>query len=274
MKIGISTYAYRWEFSNKAEIPISLEAMLKKTSQFGAEVFQICDYPLIENYSLEELRRFKQKANEFGIELELGTQGVHPEHIRKYIEIADVLGASVLRTTIHGAGYLPTISEAITWLIDIEKELEISGVKIALETYEPIKSTDLVIIVKEVNSPNIGICLDPGNSISELEHPKDVVLNTIGYVTNLHVKDFIFKRGERKVGFELTGCPLGEGQLDLEFMLETLLKSEKKVNAIIELWLPYFDSIEKTIIVQDDWIEKSIKYLKQKIESVFHARNL
>ncbi|RBW68377.1 sugar phosphate isomerase/epimerase family protein [Bacillus taeanensis] len=269
MKIGISTYALRWEweFVDKIENPLDIYGLLYRVKELGAEAFQICDYPPIEEMSTGELQAFKEKAKELGIELELGTQGVYPDHLLKYLKIANALEVKVLRTMVHDKVHQPSIAQAEEWLKKILPSFELSGVKIALETYEPVKTSDLVSIVKSINSSYIGICLDPGNSISELEFPDAVIENTAPYVTNCHLKDFVFKRREGSIGFNLLGAPVGDGQLNLDFLLETLKKEGKTVNGIIELWLPFTESAEKTAQLQTEWIQKSIANMKKKLSS-------
>ncbi|QHZ48467.1 sugar phosphate isomerase/epimerase family protein [Bacillus sp. NSP9.1] len=264
MKIGISTYAFRWSWQPE-EASLDLFDMLQKTREFEGEVFQICDYPGIEKMDKEELLTLRETADELGIELELGTQGIHPDHLRKYLEIAHVLNSKVLRSMVHGNGHQPDNNEAVKWLKEISSDFEHVGVKLALETYEPVKTADLIQIVKAVNHSNIGICLDPGNSISELEFPDDVIRNTAPFVTNVHFKDFIFRRREGSIGFYLTGAPVGEGQLNLDFLLQTLKNEQVNVSGIIELWLPFTDTYEKTVEIQYDWIRRSINYLKRVI---------
>lgn len=267
MKIGISTYAYRWEweFTEHLQQPLSLRDMVDKTNQFGAEVFQICDYPLLEKMSDAELGELKAYAESKNVELEVGTQGIEPGHLENYLRIAKAVGSKVLRTMVHDKVYQPSIEQAEKWLAQVAPLFEEADVQIALETYEPVKTADLVRIIKALGSSHVGICLDPGNSISELEFPDDVIRNTAPYTTNVHFKDFVFKRREGSIGFYLLGSPVGEGQLNLDFLLETLKKENIDVNGVIEMWLPFTETIDKTIELQNEWIQRSVNNLKEKL---------
>lgn len=264
MKIGVSTYAYRWAWGEHEQLknPLTLFDMIDKTKQFSAEVFQICDYPLIEEMDHQALVELKEYAHSHQIELEVGTQGIEPSHLEKYVNIAKVLESKVIRTMVHDQVNSPSIEQAKQWLNSSVDLLEEAGISIALETYEPVKTKDLIEIVQDVNSEKIGICLDPGNSISELEFPDDVIRNTAPYVTNVHFKDFRFTRRAGSVGFNLLGSPVGEGQLNLEYLLETIEKHGKNVNGVIELWLPFTETIDKTIELQNQWIERSVQNLQ------------
>ncbi|WP_158735827.1 sugar phosphate isomerase/epimerase [Alteribacillus sp. YIM 98480] len=262
MKVGISTYAFRWEVEKLPKEPQTLKHLISKTKTLGGEVFQICDYDEIVEFSEQEVKDISLYAEQQGIELELGTQGIHPDHLKTYAVVASWLKAATLRSMVHSKNTKPSNEEAVHWLKESLDSLIENNVKIALETYEPVKTKDLVEIVEEVNHPHVGICLDPANSISELEMPNDVIDNVIHHSTNVHLKDFIFIRKDRTIGFDLIGTPVGEGQLDLEYLLNSLNGVSQTPNGIIELWLPYQGSMEETIKVEDEWIQKSIKNMK------------
>ena len=46
---------------------------------------------------------------------------------------------------------------------------------LALETYEQVATADLVGLVERIDSPRLGICLDPANVVARLELPRDCV---------------------------------------------------------------------------------------------------
>ena len=74
------------------------------------------------------------------------------------------------------------------------------------------------------------------------------------HVVNLHVKDFAFSRRDGWVGFELSGVPLGTGQLPLERMLDAV--APRDPNAIIELWVPY-----EQRELEAEWAKRSLDRL-------------
>ena len=84
---------------------------------------------------------------------------------------------------------------------------EAAGVTVALETYEQVPVDTLIDIVQQVDSPALGICLDPGNCVAALETPTSTIERTAPYVRNLHVKDFAFSRKDGWVGFTFAGSP-------------------------------------------------------------------
>ncbi|WP_158735816.1 sugar phosphate isomerase/epimerase [Alteribacillus sp. YIM 98480] len=267
MKIGISTYALLWEFTSPDQEPLneplSLKEMLGKAKELGGEVFQICDYEPLESMSENEIALIARLAKELDMEIELGTRGVEPDHLLKYLKLAQSFDTTVVRTMINSKRSKPSINQAIEWIQNVLPDYKEANVSLSLENYEQVKVKDLVYVVKQINDRNVGICLDPPNTI--MEGQKEVIQELAPYVNNLHVKDFTMSRRNQWVGFSVVGCPLGEGYLELDYMLNHLKNENKTPNAIIELWLPFQDTLENTRKMEDEWIKKSIDHLRRKI---------
>jgi sugar phosphate isomerase/epimerase len=137
-----------------------------------------------------------------------------------------------------------------------------AGVTLALETYERCPTEALLALVEAVDSPNLGICLDPANCIAALENPRDVIERCAERTVNLHVKDFRFGRQEGLNGFVLTGAPLGEGQLDLDLLFDRVRPAERGISRIIEHWLPWQGDEQTTLDAERNWIVHNITYLR------------
>ncbi len=262
--IGLGTYSFFWQHSSEAPEPLSLPTMLRRTRDLGVTVFQICDYLPILGYSAAELRGLRTLADELGITLELGTRGVQQEHLSTFLSLAEVLGAGVVRSMVNTAEHRPSMSEAEALLRASVPSYEAAGVTLALETYEQVSSTDLVGLIEAVGSTNLGICLDPANSVAALELPRDVVKRTAPYVKNIHVKDFAFTRRGGWVGFTLEGAPLGTGLLDYDHLVATVQPEIHGINRIIEHWLPWQGTFEETSRLENLWNEQNIAYLRSK----------
>ncbi|MCU1411712.1 MAG: hypothetical protein JWR04_2419 [Rhodoglobus sp.] len=262
--IGLGTYSFFWQHSSEAPEPLSLPAMLRRTRDLGVGVFQVCDYLPILGYSAAELRGLRSLADELGIRLELGTRGVQQDHLATFLALAEVLGATVVRSMVNTADHRPTMPEAESLLRSSLPSYEAAGVTLALETYEQVSTPDLVGLIESVASPSLGICLDPANSVAALELPRDVVERTAPYVANVHVKDFAFTRRGGWVGFTLEGAPLGTGLLDYDHLVSAVQPEPKGINQIIEHWLPWQGSFEETSRLENLWNEQNIAYLRSK----------
>ncbi|PXY34197.1 sugar phosphate isomerase [Prauserella coralliicola] len=262
MAIGLSTYAFFWRISDRAEKPLTLAQQLEQTRELGADVFQICDHAPVERLSTVELRELRSVARDLGVTLELGTRGVRPEHLKRYLDLAEALDVTLVRSMLYSATDRPTLAEATEWLRETVPGYAERGVTLALETYEQVASADLVDVVEAVGSDHLGICLDPANCVANLEHPRQVVETTARHVANLHVKDFDFARQAGWVGFTLSGCRLGEGRLDYGAMIERVKPAEKNINQIVEHWLPLQDDFETTCRLEDEWTRHSVEFLR------------
>jgi sugar phosphate isomerase/epimerase len=262
--IGLSTYAYFWRHSDRVSQPLGLDDMLRDTAELGADLFQICDYAPLETFSADRLARTRALADDLGIALELGTRGTGPEHLRSFLGLAGALSATLVRSMWTSGDDRPSFDENVARLHAILPEYEASGVTLALETYEQVSSTELVALVEAVDSPAVGICLDPANTVANLESPPEVTARCLPYVTNWHVKDFDFTRQAGWVGFSLVGVPLGEGRLDYDAMLRDLDPHARGINQVIEHWLPWQGDEQTTIRIEREWTEHNLGFLRSR----------
>ncbi|MFC7406803.1 sugar phosphate isomerase/epimerase family protein [Georgenia alba] len=263
-RLGLSTYAYFWRWSEANPEPLSLEQMLRDTRDLGGEVFQICDYPPLEGFGDTELDRIRDLAADLGLVLETGTRGAAPDHLRRHLAIAERLGSRLVRSMMRTGPEEPPLDEAPAVLAAVAADYGDRGVELALETYEQVPTPVLVRLVREVDHPALGIVLDPGNCVAALEMPADVVAATVPYVKNLHVKDFAFSRRDGWVGFTLAGARLGEGLLDYDDMVAQVRPRERGINQVVEHWLPWTDDIATTCRLERQWAEHNLDYLRSR----------
>ena len=263
-RIGLSSYAFFWQLSDKVSQPLSIHQALERTAALGVDLFQICDYAPLEAMPDSELEAVRATADRLGISLELGTKGIRPEHLRKFLRIAGILGSPLLRTMFNVPGHTPTAEEAVAIFKEVLPEFEAAGVKIAVETYEQVPTNRILDVIRGVGSPYLGICADPANTVAALEMPREVIDAVAPYVLNMHIKDFAFSRKDGWVGFTYAGAPLGEGLLDYDFMINTVRPHERGINQIIEHWLPWQGDSATTCQLEDQWTLGNLHYLRSK----------
>lgn len=270
MKIGTGTYAYYWQILATNVRPPSVIEMMRETAGLGAQVFQICDYPPLERFSSEELGDIRQHARDLGLDLEIGTRGTEPSHLRRFHQLAETLGASLVRTILSREGEIPDLLRAQHNLESVIAIYEQSGITLGLETYEQVSAEHTMQLVNAIGSDRLGIVLDPGNSVAAFEFPLSLIERSAPYVVNIHVKDFAFARREGGQGFTLTGRPLGEGAVDLDLMVSAVATHRPDVNLILEHWVPWQDSEETTLEIERSWTVHGM----QKLREWAHARHL
>jgi sugar phosphate isomerase/epimerase len=262
--IGLSTYAFFWQLSDRMSAPLSIHRAIERTAELGVDLFQICDYAPLTTMSDSDLAAVAATARAAGVRLEVGTKGIRPEHLRRFLHIADALDATLLRTMFTSPGHSPTADESERLLRDALPEFEKAGVRIAIETYEQVPTTDLMRVVESIDSPFLGVCSDPANAVAALENPRAVVEAVAPRVLNMHVKDFAFTRRDGWVGFTLAGAPLGTGLLDYEHMVGAIQPGERDINQIIEHWLPWHGDEETTVRLESEWTMGSLDFLRRK----------
>ncbi|MFC4224938.1 sugar phosphate isomerase/epimerase family protein [Lysinibacter cavernae] len=260
--IGLSTYAFFWQLSERAPVRLTLTGALEATRELGISLIQICDYPALDTMTDAELSDLAEAANDLGISIELGTRGIEPRRLDRFLHLAQALDAKLVRSMLPGLDTPEEIATAAASLSGSVAAYERASVTLALETYEQVSTVDLVQLVNEVGSDQLGICLDPANVVARLELPRDCVERSAALVKNVHSKDFRFARQDGWVGFTYSGAPLGTGLHDYQHLLATVQPRERGINEIVEHWLPWQQSPELTIQTEREWTRDAIAYLR------------
>jgi 3-oxoisoapionate decarboxylase len=267
MRLGLSSYTYVWSvgvpgYPLPAE-PLTPLGLITKAAAQGIRVVQIADNLPLVNLTAAELDILSGAAKSLDIEFEVGTTGIDPENLRRYLQIAKQLGSPIVRTLLDRDDHNPSPDEAVYTLRPLMNEFELNGICLAIENHDRFTSATLGDIVRRIDSPAVGICLDTANSLSCLEAPQSVVENLGPWTVNLHIKDFQFVRAPHQKGFVVEGRPAGQGQLDIPAVLAELRRFGRGPNVILELWPPPEATIEQSIAKENAWAEASIKYLRR-----------
>lgn len=260
--IGLGTYAFFWQHSGRDAEPLSLIGAFEATRALDVDLFQICDYAPLETFTDSEIRDAATAARDLGLTIQLGTKGLEPAHLARFLALAEAFDASLVRGMINGPHSQPTLAAAEEWLREVVPAFEASGVTLAIETYEQVATTDLVGLVERIGSDNLGLCLDPANVVARVERPRDCVELTAAHVKNVHVKDFAFARQPGWVGFTYSGARMGDGLHDYPHLLETVRPRERGIDEIVEHWLPWQGDAETTIRTERDWTRATLDYLR------------
>jgi len=270
MKLGIGSYSFTWAMGVEGYVsPVqSLTAigLMEKASDLGIGLVQICDKPALHLMGTGELEELQMVSRHLEISLEVGTRGISPEHLLKYLDIAKYLGSKIVRTILQSPSGTPNVEEAFLLLNQVLPRFAEARVAIAIENHERHRVTELVWLMDRLQSPWVGICLDTVNSFEAIECPEKVVKELAPYTINLHIKDFKVSRVKSQMGFCIVGCPAGEGMLDVDEVFKVLKQQGKDPNVILELWAPFDETVEKTILKENDWVQRSIKNLRKKME--------
>lgn len=275
--LGLSTYAYTWRMSDRVPSSLSLDdAMRDAATHDGVDLFQICDHLPLDTATDDRLATIRALAESLGLVLEVGTRGTAPDHLARYLHVAGQLGATLVRSMWSSGDDLPDRAETERRLREALPAYEAAGVTLALETYEVVPTAELVAAVEAIGSPALGICLDPANTVANLEHPSDVVAACAPHTRNWHVKDADFTRSPGWVGFQYTGVPFGTGRIDHDAVRAAIEPDTRGINRVVEFWLPWQDAAagaepegdetpaETTTRIEAAWTEHTIENIRSR----------
>ncbi len=271
MKLGITTYTYRWAVGGdprfrddfKIARPLSVFDLVDKTSKLGLEVLQICENIDFE-MGIHEYKRLREVANHKGITLELGTAGLEFPILRKNAQIAELTGSHLLRVYPEEREPVDSIIERIRSFLPAlrERELTLAIENSSLCVYS---SLELLEILRGVNDPLVGACVDTVNSVGLLERPLETVEVLSPYAVSLHLKDFRIQR--RSVGgFTVFGAPLGRGMIDVKAVLNLIKKCNRDPNILLEQWMDRRESEEETLAEEERWVKEGIRILRSVLQ--------
>ena len=245
LKIGLDTESLHLWFQNKR---MDIFGYIEKAHELGFDGIMI---NILKDYNLdpewgtlgsndpEHLRKVRDLLESYHMYVELATKGITKEHLLKVLDVAEALGADIIRTYIPitlnplatratgGEGkydlakvlgdFDPVVfDEAAMTLREIIPELKKRRIRIALENHEYEISDELVKVVQKLDSPWIGLHYDFGNSMMAWEEPARAAQNMAPYTITTHFKDHIvIPSPDDPYGYVVCGIPVGEGNIDL-----------------------------------------------------------
>jgi sugar phosphate isomerase/epimerase len=258
VRLGIGSYTYNWWAGVPGypapRDPLTVEKLFARARELNVDVVQIADNLPLDHNGLPSVPP--------GLSVEVGTRGITPGELTRYLGIARALGSPILRTLLDGPGCRPPAEDAVAMLREVLPEFERAGVVLAIENHDRFRAAELRRIVDACGSPAIGVCLDTANSLGCGEGIEQV-LDAVAEVTvNLHIKDFTARRLPHGKGFVIEGTPAGQGLVDIPRVLDRLRAAGRDVNAIIELWTPPAGTVEASIKKEDIWAAESVRYMR------------
>ncbi len=265
MQLGIGSFAYAWAIGVpgfKPSRPMTAPHLVTRAASLGVQLVQIADNLPLDRLTEAELRDLKAQADALGVKVEVGTRGIAPSHLATYLELAEFFASPVIRVVVDTAHHHPDEDEVVGTLGPLMKAFERARVQLAIENHDRFSAETLARIVARLGSPYAGICLDVINSIGALEGPKEVVDALAPLAVSLHVKDVVAGRINYTMGFAVEGRPVGQGQLDIPWLLKEVEARGRNPNVILELWPPKEPELTDTIAQEDAWVASSVSYLR------------
>lgn len=269
MKLGISSFTFPWAIGGiESEYPVNMSALdlLERAHELGADVLQIADNLPIGDYTDEQLRDLRDAAKSYEISIEIGTRGIKPENIERFLYIAKFLGSPILRVVIDSKDHEPSIMEIYDLLNPFSEKFRETKIKLAIENHDRLTCAEFNEIIDRLGDDWVGICLDTVNSLGAVEAPSTVIPALAPRAINVHMKDFEIIRTNGQMGFTVRGTALGEGRLDVDEVIAAVGGTSREITAVIELWTPRQESYEATVALENAWAISSNKFLRNAIK--------
>ena len=237
-RVGAVAYGYQYSiglFSYKDRPGEKFDAVrfVEANHKAGGEVAQLF-FTMIRDLDEDGLKRLRRRAEELDVQLEVHGGGA----LGKWSKFEDTMHrAAALGSKVVGCSFgmlmrPDKIGTLDAWdehtnqcearlreLAPLAKSL---GVKIGVENHLDFSVEELRDLIKRVNSPNVGVIFDVGNTIGTLDDPIEAADILGPYTVATHYKDFAIEEVAR--GFRFCMVPLGCGSLRLREITERLLK--------------------------------------------------
>jgi 3-oxoisoapionate decarboxylase len=265
-RLGLGSYGVAWAVGvpgyEQPPHPLDAFGLLRRADELGLRLVQIADNLPLHELSPAKRNSLLAEAERLHVAVEVGTRGIQPDHLQRYLQIARDFNSPILRVVVDTATHHPVPEEVVSLLRPQLAAFAAAGTTLAIENHDRFKAKTLAAIITTLDHPNVGICLDTVNSFGAMEGP-EIVVETLGrFVVNLHVKEFVIQRLPHHMGFTVTGAPAGQGMLDIAWLLSTLRGYGSEFNAILENWLAPEASVEATIQKEADYSRQSVTFLR------------
>lgn len=259
MRLGISSFIYRYATSPERPdgSPMSAATLLKRAYALGLQVVQFADNLPLHRLEATTLAALRDLAAELGIGIEVGTRGLDPSLLEAYIALAAFFQSRALRLVLDEP-HPERIREALTWL---QPRLREAGIPLAIENHGSLLAPHLAEIVAALDDPLIGFCVDTANNLILLERPLETVSSLASKALQLHLKDYVVQKAP--VGYRITGCILGDGQLDIPKVLALLRPAERGLDVFLESWMDPAPTWEETLLQEEQWISECVARAKR-----------
>ena len=260
--IGLGTYAYFWQHSDRVAEPLSLIGAFEATRAQDVGLFQICDYAPLLTMTAAEIADAAAAARDLDLVIELGTKGIEPGHLESFLRLADAFDARLVRSMLYAPESRPSLDEAERMLRTALPAYEAAGVTLALETYEQVATDDLVGLVERIGSDHLGICLDPGTS-SRGWSARGTSSSSAAPPSRTSTPRTSRSPARTAGSASPTAArPWAPACTTTRTCSRPSARDERGINQIVEHWLPWQGDPETTITTEREWTRTTLEYLR------------
>jgi sugar phosphate isomerase/epimerase len=265
MKLGISSNTFPWAIGvpgSAVDHPLKPLQLLEKAQDLGVGLVQFGPNLPLDSLSENELRDVVKHASAWKIDLEIATRGIDISELRRQIRLAKRVGAILLKTTPERPdGQVPGSFELTNCLRDVAEDLAEERLGLAIDNSR-IPAQELNEILGSVRSPWLGAAVDTARAL--VLQGWRISIRVLGHRTlSLHLKDFTVSPEAHGMGFSVVGCPMGTGQVNVPWIVESYASLRIEPSAIFESWTPEQKTLPETIALEDAWAKQGVDYLRR-----------
>jgi inosose dehydratase len=219
VKLGVQSYCFRGFKDNRT--------VAKMVKDCGLDRIEICGV----HCDFTDTARFKDVISIYkdaGVDIcSIGVQGMSNsvDKERKFFEFIKMVGVRLMSVDFD----INTVPEAYRTAENLAEEYD---VRLAIHNHGArhwLGSSQMLEYVFKNTSDRIGLCLDTAWALDSREDPVQMAEKYKDRLYAVHLKDFVFDRAAKP-----QDVILGEGNLNLKQLLETLDKNSFSGEAIIE----------------------------------------
>jgi 3-oxoisoapionate decarboxylase len=228
VKLGVDTYSLRSLGWNAFE-------HLDYAREMDLDAVQFSERGYFETLEESYLREVKARADEFGLEVNVGMLSICPtstwfndergtaaEQLTEMIGVADIVGSPFVRCVLGGRADRRTeqpLATHITATVETCRSVRdvalATGVKVAIENHAgDLQARELRGLIEDAGPEYVGACIDTGNAVWAGESPFVTLEHLAPYVVTSHIRDAAV--WEHPLGAALQWLPMGDGTIGLD----------------------------------------------------------
>ncbi len=198
------------------------------------QVVHFSEVRFIGNLQPDNLKQVRKRAEELGIEIEIGMKSVCPtskmfeakagtaeEQLARMIDSAKLVGSKIVRCVLGSSddrkdgAIQRNIDSMVKVLQNTRNKATDANIKIAIENHAgDMQARELKSLVEAAGKDFVGVCLDSGNPLWTIEDPHLTLETLYPYVLTSHVRDSaVWKLPE---GAAVAWTVMGEGNVGID----------------------------------------------------------
>ena len=219
MKLGLHTYTlHLWGLGQNWGIQadprpkvMTLLELMDKAVEWGLDGLHItgCDLETKDDDRLNQVRKAAESRQlylEYNFSRDEEFDPRLTDTLEEGITIARKIGADLAKFSLdirrprplYGSCFHPKVMRQLCDIYDeiltVLPLLEETGIRLALENHTETFADEVIWLIKQVNHPLVGACVDTVNSMGVLENPETAVKKLAPYAFSNHICDHKLSR--------------------------------------------------------------------------------